>query len=47
TGDEPRFVLRIVQLEAQEEAIASEFRDMLINKFDGESVETFIGNFKA
>ncbi|ECB4124862.1 transferase, partial [Salmonella enterica subsp. enterica serovar Abony] len=23
------------------------FRDMLINKFDGESVETFIGNFKA
>ncbi|EFP1687465.1 DUF2303 family protein [Salmonella enterica] len=47
TGDEPRFVLRIVQLEAQEEAIASEFRDLLISKFDGESVETFIGNFKA
>ncbi|EIC5277932.1 DUF2303 family protein, partial [Salmonella enterica] len=41
------FVLRIVQLEAQEEAIASEFRDLLISKFDGESVETFIGNFKA
>ncbi|HAB5803668.1 TPA_asm: DUF2303 family protein [Salmonella enterica subsp. enterica serovar Havana] len=47
TGDEPRFVLRIVQLEAQEEAIANEFRDLLISKFDGESVETFIGNFKA
>lgn len=47
TGDEPRFVLRIVQLEAQEEAIANEFRDMLIGKFDGEPVETFIGNFKA
>lgn len=47
TGDEPRFVLRIVQLEAQEEEIANEFRDLLISKFDGESVETFIGNFKA
>lgn len=47
TGDEPRFVLRIVQLEAQEEAIANEFRDLLISKFDGEPVETFIGNFKA
>lgn len=47
TSDEPCFVLRIVQLEAQEEAIANEFRDLLISKFDGESVETFIGNFKA
>lgn len=47
TGDEPHFVLRIVQLEAQEEAIANEFRDLLIGKFAGEPVETFIGNFKA
>ncbi len=47
TSDEPCFVLRIVQLEAKEEEIANEFRDLLINKFDGESVETFIGNFKA
>lgn len=46
-SDEPVFVLRIVQLEAQEEAIANEFRDLLIDKFDGGSVETFIGNFKA
>lgn len=46
-SDEPCFVLRIVQLEAQEEEIANEFRDLLISKFDGESVETFIGNFKA
>lgn len=46
-SDEPLFVLRIVQLEAQEEAIANEFRDLLIEKFDGGSVETFIGNFKA
>ena len=47
TSDEPCFVLRIVQLEAQEEEIANEFRDLLISKFEGESVETFIGNFKA
>ena len=44
---EPCFVIRIVQLEAQEEAIANEFRDLLINKFDGEPVETFIGKFSA
>lgn len=44
---EPCFVLRIVQLEAQEEAIANEFRDLLISKFDGEPVETFIGKFSA
>ena len=25
----------------------NEFRDLLISKFEGESVETFIGNFKA
>lgn len=47
TSDDPCFVLRIVQLEAQEEEIANEFRDLLISKFEGESVETFIGNFKA
>ncbi|MFK3763206.1 YfdQ family protein [Serratia ureilytica] len=46
-SDEPLFVLRIVQLEAQEEAIANEFRDLLINKFDGVEVECFIGKFKA
>lgn len=46
-SNEPCFVLRIVQLEAQEEAIANEFRDLLIGKFDGKPVETFIGNFKA
>lgn len=44
---EPCFVLRIVQLEAQEEAIANEFRDLLISKFDGEPVDTFIGKFSA
>ncbi|HFV9291630.1 YfdQ family protein [Serratia sp. 14-2641] len=46
-SDEPCFTLRIVQLEAQEEAIANEFRNLLIGKFDGDPVDTFIGNFKA
>lgn len=46
-SSDPVFVLRVVQLEAQEEAIANEFRDLLIGKFDGKPVETFIGNFKA
>ncbi|MCE0845996.1 DUF2303 family protein [Buttiauxella sp. A2-C1_F] len=46
-SSEPCFVLRIVQLEAQEEAIANEFRDLLIGKFNEKPVDTFIGNFKA
>ena len=46
-SSDPVFVLRIVQLEALEEAIANEFRDLLVGKFDGKPVETFIGNFKA
>ncbi|WP_411195433.1 YfdQ family protein [Raoultella planticola] len=46
-SSDPVFVLRIVQLEAQEEAVANEFRDLLVGKFDGKPVETFIGNFKA
>ncbi len=46
-SDEPCFTLRIVQLEAQEEAIANEFRNLLIGKFEGKPVDTFIGNFKA
>jgi len=46
-SSDPIFVLRIVQLEAQEEAIANEFRDLLIGKFEGKPVEAFIGTFKA
>lgn len=46
-SSEPCFVLRIIQLEAQEEAIANEFRDLLIGKFNEKPVDTFIGNFKA
>ncbi|ANI28871.1 hypothetical protein PL78_03320 [Yersinia entomophaga] len=46
-GDVPVLVLRIVQLEGEQEKIAQEFRDLLIAKFDGVEVETFIGNFNA
>ncbi|HGE8502857.1 YfdQ family protein [Serratia ureilytica] len=47
TSDKPILVLRIVQLETAEEEIAAEFRDLLISKFDGVEVESFIGKFKA
>lgn len=47
TGDRPVLVLRIVQLETQQEAMAAEFRDLLVEKFKGSDVETFIGTFNA
>ncbi|AOM42381.1 YfdQ family protein [Xenorhabdus hominickii] len=48
TGDNvPQLVLRIVQLEAKEEAIAGEFRDLLTIEFQDANIETFIGNFSA
>ncbi|EMX8400586.1 DUF2303 family protein [Yersinia enterocolitica] len=43
----PVLVLRIVQLEAEEEKIAIEFLELLTGKFKGVEVETFIGKFKA
>ncbi len=46
-GDAPVLILRIVQLEAVLEQIASKFRDLLVAQFDGTSVETFIGEFSA
>ncbi|ARZ01350.1 YfdQ family protein [Yersinia ruckeri] len=46
-GDVPVLVLRIVQLEGEQEKIAQEFRDLLISKFTGIEIETFIGNFSA
>ncbi|EIX1535789.1 YfdQ family protein [Cronobacter sakazakii] len=46
-GDHPVLVLRIVQLEAQQEEMAAEFRDLLIEKFKDSQVETFIGQFSA
>ena len=47
TSDTPVLVLRIVQLEAYEEEIAQEFRDLLVEKFKDSEVETFIGVFSA
>lgn len=47
SGDNPAFVLRIVQLENLEEKIAQEFRDLLSLNFKESVIETFIGNFSA
>ncbi|MDA5495421.1 DUF2303 family protein [Yersinia intermedia] len=46
-GNFPVLVLRIVQLEAEEEKIAVEFLELLTDKFKDVEVETFIGKFKA
>jgi len=45
TGDRPVLVLRVSQLEAIQEQIAAEFRDLLVEKFQGSEVNTFIGAF--
>ncbi|WP_196081866.1 YfdQ family protein [Escherichia fergusonii] len=47
TGDRPVLVLRIIQLEAVQEEMANEFRDLLVDKFKDSKVETFIGTFTA
>ncbi|MGT3255776.1 YfdQ family protein [Yersinia enterocolitica] len=47
TSDEPILVTRIIQLETAEEDMAKEFRDLLVAKFEGQSIETFIGTFSA
>ncbi|WP_244581861.1 DUF2303 family protein, partial [Escherichia coli] len=47
TGDRPVLVLRIIQLEAVQEDMANEFRDLLVEKFKDSNVETFIGTFTA
>ncbi|HHW4180220.1 TPA: YfdQ family protein [Yersinia enterocolitica] len=46
-GNTPVLVLRIVQLESEEEKIAVEFLELLTGKFKDVEVETFIGKFKA
>ncbi|MEJ8326064.1 DUF2303 family protein [Kosakonia sacchari] len=46
-SDSPVLVLRITQLETYEEEMAAEFRDLLVEKFKGSAVETFIGTFSA
>ncbi|MEQ4630817.1 DUF2303 family protein, partial [Escherichia coli] len=47
TGDRPVLVLRIIQLEAVQEEMANEFRNLLVEKFKDSKVETFIGTFTA
>ncbi|EIQ3192603.1 DUF2303 family protein [Salmonella enterica] len=47
TSDEPILIVRIIQLETHEEEMAKEFRDLLAGKFDGQQIETFIGNFSV
>ncbi|ELN1214995.1 DUF2303 family protein, partial [Escherichia coli] len=47
TGDRPVLVLRIIQLEAVQEEMANEFRDLLVEKFKDSKVKTFIGTFNA
>lgn len=47
TSDEPVLVVRIIQLETHEEEMAKQFRDLLVQKFEGQQIETFIGNFSA
>lgn len=46
-GNAPVLVLRIVQLETEEEHMATEFRELLETNFTDVEVETFIGEFKA
>lgn len=47
TSTVPVLVLRIIQLEAVQEDMANEFRDLLVEKFKDSKVETFIGTFTA
>lgn len=42
-GDRPKLSFRIIQLEPQQEAIAEEFKENLVEKFDGSKLKTFIG----
>ncbi|MDF1895849.1 hypothetical protein [Rahnella contaminans] len=45
--NDPVLVLRIVQLETEEEHMATEFRELLETNFTDVDVGTFIGEFKA
>tara|TARA_R110000744_G_scaffold56386_7_gene118983 strand:- start:5254 stop:6075 length:822 start_codon:yes stop_codon:yes gene_type:complete len=42
-GDKPKISLRIVRLEAQEEDMAEEFKDILVETFVDSDLKTFIG----
>lgn len=43
-GDRPKLSFRIIKLEPQKEAIAEEFKENLVKKFDGCKLKTFIGS---
>ncbi|HGV8144736.1 TPA: DUF2303 family protein, partial [Escherichia coli] len=47
TNEQPVLVLRIVRVEAAEEEIAKEFRDLLKERFEEEDILTFIGTFSV
>ncbi len=48
TGDRPVLVLRIIQLEAVQEEMANEFRDLLVEKFkDSKNKMSFIKTFSG
>lgn len=42
-GDKPQICLRIIKLEAQEEDMAEEFKEILVNMFADSQLKTFIG----
>lgn len=42
-GDRPKLSFRIMQLEPQQEDIAEEFKENLVEKFNGCKLQTFIG----
>lgn len=44
TSDRPQVVLRVLRLEAQEEDMAEEFKDILVHKFSDLKLETYIGS---
>ncbi len=43
SGDKPKLVFRILQLEAMEEAIAEEFKNILVDAFADLELKTYIG----
>jgi uncharacterized protein YfdQ (DUF2303 family) len=43
SGDRPKISLRIVRLEAQEEDMAEEFKEILVDAFKDSELKTFIG----
>lgn len=42
-SDKPQICLRIIKLEAQEEDMAEEFKELLVGMFADSQLKTFIG----